>query len=96
MVKDVFMFSVLPEKVDEYLKVTTKVIKPFWESYGCLSYDIWQTKEGSPDFIKEMIYKDEASKEKTIAAAAPKSREIVKLFGQYAVNLQRKSCVQKL
>ena len=98
MVKVIFMYDVPQEKREEYLKVTAEVIKPFWESHGCLSYNVWQTNEGSPDFIKEMLFDSQASREKSTAMQAddPKTKEVVGLFSKYAVNTQRKSCLQKV
>lgn len=98
MVKVVFMFDVPKEKREEYLKVTAEVIKPFWESHGCLSYSVWQTDEGSPDFIKEMFFEDLTSKEKTmtLSQVAPEAKEVVARWRSFTVNMQRKSCVQKV
>ena len=44
MVKVVFTFDVAPEKQSEYLKATAEKIKPYWESHGCQSYDVWQAE----------------------------------------------------
>ncbi|MBW2029715.1 MAG: antibiotic biosynthesis monooxygenase [Deltaproteobacteria bacterium] len=65
MVKAVFRFEVEPERQRDFLKVTEDKIKPYWESHGCLSYQVWQV-EGSTTFIKEMSFADVASKEQTM------------------------------
>ena len=41
MIKIVFMYEVIREKQDEYLKMTRDRIKPFWESHGCEAYTVW-------------------------------------------------------
>ena len=65
MVKVVFTFDVTPEKQSEYLKATAEEIKPYWEAHGCQSYQVWQV-EGTATFIKEMLFADQAARDKTM------------------------------
>jgi len=92
MEKSVFMFDVLEDKQEEYLKVTKEVIKPYWESHGCVSYTVWKTDEGSPAFLKEMLFESPRS---TAQSDDPEAKKVVGLFRKYAVNTQRKTYIQK-
>ena len=89
----IFTFDVPEEKQADYLKATAEKIKPFWESHGCQAYDIWQSTEGSPAFLKTMFYAD--------AGAGPgpqpseEAKAIVELFSSFATNVSRKMYVKK-
>ncbi len=88
MVKIVFMYSVIGENRDEYLKITRERIKPFWESHGCESYTLWQAPEAPTDFVKEMVFRDEATMQKVMSLED--AQPIKKLFSQFAINMTRK------
>lgn len=93
MEKHIFMYDVPKEKQEEYFKVTAEVIKPYWESHGCLSYTVWQTDDGSPAFMKEMLFEGQQSREQ---ANDPEAKKVTGFFRNYAVNTQRKNYVQKV
>jgi len=42
MVELVFMFEVPKEKQEEFLNFVKTGTKPYWESHGCLGYNVWQ------------------------------------------------------
>ncbi|MBT3363421.1 MAG: hypothetical protein HN929_12315 [Chloroflexi bacterium] len=92
MIKIVFTYNVAPDKQAKYLIDTAEIIKPFWESHGCTSYSVWQTDEGSPAFVKEMVFEDQKSREK--ASDDPSAKEVVGLFSKYATNVKRRMYLQ--
>ena len=94
MIKVVFTYDVATEKQKQYLEDTAETIKPFWESHGCSSYNVWQTSEGSPEFAKEMIFEDESARGK--ASGDPQAKEVDALFSKYATNVMRKTYTQKV
>jgi len=87
MIKVVYMYEVSEEEQKEYQKVTADKIKPFWESQGCETYRVWVSTEGSTRFMKEMVFKDEATCESTMKLA--EAEPIKKLFLQFAKNIAR-------
>ena len=82
MVKVVFTFDVAPEKQSEYLKATAEKIKPYWESHGCQSYQIWQV-EGTATFIKEMLFSDQAARDKTMSSKDAGADAVRKLWRSF-------------
>ena len=90
----IFTFDVPEEKQAEYLKATSEKIKPFWESHGCQAYDIWQSTEGSPAFLKTMFYADTASRQMSPEGEA-EAKTIVQIFSSFATNVSRKTFVKK-
>ena len=90
----IFTFDVPEEKQAEYLKATAEKIKPFWESHGCQAYDIWQSTEGSPAFLKTMFYADTGA-----GPGGPEmsdeAKAIVGLFMSFATNISPKTYVKK-
>jgi quinol monooxygenase YgiN len=89
MIKIVFMYEVLKERQDEYLKVTMDRIKPFWESHGCESYTLWQAPEEPTSFVKEMVFKNEAAMQAVMNLED--AQPVKKLFSQFANNITRKT-----
>lgn len=90
----VFTFDVPEEKQAEYLKATTEKIKPFWESHGCQSYDIWQTSDGEPAFMKIMLFSDlDAVKKST--EGNEEAMPVVQLWSSFATNVSTKIYVKK-
>jgi len=96
MMKVIFTYEVPQEKQEEYLKATAEVIKPFWESQGCLSYNVWQVEDGS--FIKEMLFASQETRQKALSLPQSDSmaKEVVGLFSKYAQNTTRRACEQKV
>ena len=97
MVKVVFTYDVPKEKREDYLKSTAEVIKPFWESHGCKSYTVWQADDES-GYVKEMLFESEQARNESIGMQRgdPETREVVGLFGSYALNTQRKTYIQRV
>ncbi|HVP81032.1 MAG TPA: antibiotic biosynthesis monooxygenase [Thermodesulfobacteriota bacterium] len=89
MIKMVFMYEVVKEKQDEYLSITRDRIKPFWESHACESYTLWQAPEEPTSFIKEMVFKDEATMQTVMSLED--AQPVKKLFSQFANNVTRKT-----
>jgi quinol monooxygenase YgiN len=95
MVIMVFSYEVPTEKHSEYLKATTEKIKPFWESRGCKSYDVWQATESESSFIKTMFFEDMDSMQKTTALSKGEGKPVVDLFYSFANNVSRKVYIRK-
>jgi quinol monooxygenase YgiN len=82
MIKAVFTFDVVPEKQSDYLKATADKIKPYWESHGCQSYQVWQV-EGTNTFVKEMYFSDQATKDKTMSSKEAGADAVRKLWRSF-------------
>lgn len=96
MVKAVFIFNVAPEKQSEYLKATAEKIKPYWESHGCQSYQIWQV-EGETTFIKEMLFPDLPTKGSVMGMSNAEANSIKALWHSFiAGDFELKTYIQKL
>jgi len=97
MVKVVYSYEVAPDKQSEYLKATTEKLKPYWESHGCLSYDVWQAEDGR-SFIKDMLFPDMATKDKTLSIQDAESNNIRGLFVSFLTNgtFERKTYIKKI
>jgi len=91
MQKTVFTYEVELDKQADYIKATQDVIKPFWESHGCVSYSVWQSGQHPTHFRKEMLFEDGVNPKPD-----PKTAEIVALFGSFATNAVRESFSQKV
>lgn len=94
MVKVVFTFNVAPEKQKDYLKATKEKIKPYWESHGCQSYDVWQA-EGETTFIKEMLFPDAATMGRVMGPKDAESSAAIALWQSFITNLSRKTFTLK-
>jgi quinol monooxygenase YgiN len=93
MVKVVIMCDVPKERQAEFLKLSRKGTKPYWEAHGVISYDVWKTdEEGSPGFIKEMYVKDVAAAKKVfrIRATVPEAKDLVDRWEGMTENLNLK------
>jgi quinol monooxygenase YgiN len=93
-VKVVFTYDVSVDNQPEYLKVTGEKIKPFWESHGCQSYSVWQVTNNPTAFVKEMVFEDLTTMEKSMALAEAKS--IKELFFSFANNVSRRVCIERI
>ena len=100
MVKGIWTFEVPEEKQEEYLKMTAEFIKPFWESRGCISYQVYQDYTNPRRFVKEQIYPDKETLDRDVAAALeekdPKAVEAVNLFRTYAKDIIRRLCIPRV
>jgi quinol monooxygenase YgiN len=98
MVNLVYMYEVAPEKQQEYFKVTAELIKPYWESHGCQSYNISQDAEGGTAFLKEMLFPDMESLKKTtrLAETDSEGKAVIQRFKSFAQNASRRIYIQKL
>jgi quinol monooxygenase YgiN len=92
MVKVVFTCDVPKERQAEFLKFSREGTKTYWEAHGALSYDVWQTEEGSPSFIKEMLVKDAAAAQEIFRRADtdPEAKALVERWESLTVGLTRK------
>ena len=60
MVNVIFSFEVAKENQEEFLNFVKAGTKPWWESHGCLGYNVWQAA-GENAFIKIMEFPDMAT-----------------------------------
>lgn len=84
----VFTFEVPEEKQADYLKTTVEVIKPFWETHECLSYEVFQDYFVSPTrFVKIQFYPDKETMERSLALArnTDEGKSVVATFMQFIV-----------
>ena len=94
MVKVIFEYHVPVEKQSEYIQVTQDKIKPFWESNGCQSYNVWQVTESETSFVKEMLFQDMAVMKETMSL---KEAEPAKeLFRKFAMDVSRRIWTRKI
>jgi len=91
----IFTFDVPEEKQAEYLKATSEKIKPFWESHGCESYDIWQTSDGNPTFMKIMLFKDTDAMMKSLQGSGEEAKPVIELYNSFAMNITNKNYIKK-
>ena len=68
MVKAYFYYDVAVDKQAEYLMFVAEELKPFFQSRGARSYDVYQNTnpEKSTNFMAEMIFDDLPSMQKTM------------------------------
>jgi len=96
MVKGVFMFEVPEQKQAAYLQATAERIKPFWESHGCLSYQVHQDWNDPRKFVKEQYYPDRETAERDGALLFvekdPEAIAVVELFNSFAENVVSMFC----
>jgi len=97
MVSIFWFFEVPVEKQAQYLKITIEKIKPFWESHGCQSYEIWQSAKGEPAFMKIMLFPDMQTMQKAtgLVQSDPEARGVADLFTSFATNTSRRIYVKK-
>jgi hypothetical protein len=94
MVKVIFEYDIPVERQAEYLRVTREKIKPFWESIGCQSYNVWQVTESEARFVKEMLFEADSVMKETLASKD--SEPVKEIFRSFANDVSRRICVQKL
>jgi len=95
MVKVVFTFEVLKEKQAEFLEFVTSGTKPWWESHGCLAYNVWQA-DGENAFIKTMDFPD-MNTLKTVMPTHeknPECRALIEKFESYTIGISRKPYIK--
>lgn len=95
MVVMVYRYQVPTEKHQQYIKATAEKIKPFWESHGCQSYDVWQAAENGMSFIKTMFFKDTDSMQKSMALSKGEGKPFVDLFYSFANDISRQAYIKK-
>jgi len=68
MVKAYFYYDVAVEKQTEYLKFVAEELRPFFQSRGARSYDVYRNTnpENVTNFMAEMIFDDLPSMQKTM------------------------------
>ncbi len=95
MIKVVFMFEVAKERQAEFLAFVKSGTKPWWESHGCLGYDVWQA-DGENAFIKTMDFPGLKEMKKIMPANEqdPECRALIQKFESYTINLSRKPYVR--
>ncbi len=91
----IFLYDVPEEKQADYLKATSEKIKPFWEAHGCDSYDVWQTSDGSPAFMKIMLFKDADAMTKSLQGSGEEAIPVVDLYNSFATDVTTKTFIKK-
>jgi quinol monooxygenase YgiN len=91
----VYRYQVPMEKHRQYLKATTEKIKPFWESHGCKSYDVWQAAENGTSFMKTMFFEDADTMQKSKALSTSEGKPFVDLFNSFANDISRQAYIKK-
>jgi len=96
MVKVVFSFEVAKENQKEFLEFVKAGTKPWWESHGCLAYDVWQAL-GENAFIKTMDFADLETMQKVMPANEqdPECRALIQKFESYTINISRKPYIKR-
>ena len=95
MVKVVFTFKVPKEKQMEFLEFVKSGTKPWWESHGCLAYNVWQA-DGQNAFIKTMDFPD-MNTVKTFMPTHEKNQEcraLIEKFESYTIDISRKPYIK--
>jgi quinol monooxygenase YgiN len=95
MVVMVYRYQVPTEKHRQYIKATVEKIKPFWESHGCKSYDVWQAAENGTSFMKTMFFEDTESMQKSRALSDGEGKPFVDLFYSFANDISRQAYIKK-
>lgn len=98
----VFSFEVDPDKQEEYLKVTREKIKPYWESHGTWSYDVYQ--EYDPEkgefgtrFLKTQINDGKPLPQEEARAKSPEgAKDIIDTFFRFAKNVSLQTYIKKI
>lgn len=95
MVKVVFSFEVPKERQKEFIDFVMTGTKPWWESHGCLAYDVWQA-DGENAFIKTMDFadKDTMAKIMPVNEQDPECKALIEKFESYTVNITRKPFIK--
>jgi quinol monooxygenase YgiN len=96
MVLVVFTYDVDPARKQEYIKATAEKIKPFWESKGCQSYNIWEL-EGGNTFLKFMFFPDIESKDKVMGLKTEEADSVRQLWKSFTTEFtSMKTYIQRL
>jgi quinol monooxygenase YgiN len=95
MVKVVFAFEVAKENQEEFLDFVKSGTKPWWESHGCLAYDVWQAA-GENAFIKTMDFADQETFQTVMPANErdPECRALIEKFESYTIDISRKPYIK--
>ena len=88
MVELVFMFTVPREKQEEFLNFVKSGTKPYWESHGCLGYNVWQARD-KDSFMKRMEFQDMATFEKVLPSGEqnPEGKALIQKFHSFVENV---------
>lgn len=96
MVKGIWIYEVPLDRQEAYLEATRKVIKPFWESHGCLSYEVYRDYETRTRFVKIQTYADVETMERdgrlVFVDRDPEALRVVELFRSFASNIEKRLC----
>jgi hypothetical protein len=91
----IFTFEVPKEKQEEFISFVKTGTKAYFESHGCLAYNIWQVP-GENFFMKRMEFPDMATLEKVVSAVEqdPEAKALLEKWGSYCENVERKPYVK--
>jgi len=97
VVKGIWFYEVPEEKQAEYLRKTAEIIRPFWESRECISYEVYQDYTHPRRFVKIQSYATVEAMERDGAlffqARDPSAVEAVETCRSYAQNVDHRLCV---
>ena len=71
--KVVFTYDVPADDQNEYIRISNGKIRPFWESHGCRSYFHRQGSDNLTAFVKEMVFEELTTMEKSMGLHEAKS-----------------------
>jgi quinol monooxygenase YgiN len=95
MVELIFTFEVPKERQEEFLNHVKTGTKPYWESHGCLGYNVWQAV-GEDSFMKRMEFPDMATLEKVVPAVEqdPVGKALIEKWDSFCENILRKPYIK--
>ena len=100
MVRGIWFYEVAEEKQAEYLQKTRDIIKPFWESKECLSYEVYQDWGNPRQFVKIQTYETRSAMERDGALffekQDPQAVKAVETFRSYAENIVNRLGISKV
>ena len=96
MVKGIWIYEVPLERQESYLKATRDAIKPFWESHGCLSYEVYRDYQTPTRFVKIQTYPDVETMERdgrlVFVDKDPGALRVVELFRSFTSTMEKRLC----
>jgi hypothetical protein len=101
MYMGVFDLEVAPEKQADFLRVVREQIKPYWESHGCLAYNVYQEYDADAGagnrFIKTQLMEGmPRSIKEARAERSPEAQAIIDTFYSYAENVSFRTVMQQV
>ena len=95
MIEVIFTFEVEKDRQEEFLSFVKAGTKRYWESHGCLGYNIWQAV-GENNFMKRMEFPDMETLEKIMPVNEqdPECKALIEKFESYTIGISRKPWIK--